>query len=254
MVGRAVTEYCRSNADLVFAYDHSGLDIGDLNRVTETVKTDKPDVIINCAAWTDVDGCERDKERAFAANAYGPENLATAGHALDASLVTISTDYVFDGTKPGFYTQNDQPNPQSVYGKSKLEGGAVLLPRSRPSSCAPVLSLVRVKQFLSTIVQRAIRGEQIKAISDAFGTPTYALDSHPGFENWRLAIFGDIPRANEGDGVSYEEFAREALRLAVALISTSKEYSWIHSNVRLQDPRILVCAVCTLKVRSRSAS
>src|SRR6185503_5739801 len=99
MVGRAVAEHCRSNDDLVFAYDHTSLDIGDLSSVTQRVNTDEPDVIINCAAWTDVDGCERDQERAFTANAYGPENLATAVHGLDATLVTISTDYVFDGTK-----------------------------------------------------------------------------------------------------------------------------------------------------------
>ena len=177
MVGRAVVGYCRLSDDLVFAYDHGNLDIGDLERVTQTVERDKPDVIINCAAWTDVDGCERDQARAFAANSYGPENLATAGHASDATLVTISTDYVFDGTKPGFYTQNDEPNPQSVYGKSKLEG------EHRAIGANPRTVVVRTgfifgpggNNFLSTIVQRA-RSEPIKAISDAPGyTPDRRL-------------------------------------------------------------------------------
>jgi len=217
MVGRAVSEYCRLNDDLVFAYDHRGLDIGDLDRVLEAVKTDKPDVIINCAAWTDVDGCERDKERAFAANAYGPENLATASHALGATLVTISTDYVFDGTKPGFYTQNDQPNPKSIYGKSKLEG------ERRAIGSGSRTVVVRTgfifgpggNNFLSTIVQRARRGEQIKAISDAFGTPTYALDLAIRLRELAAGKFSGVFHVtNEGDGVSYEEFAREALRLA----------------------------------------
>jgi dTDP-4-dehydrorhamnose reductase len=217
MVGRAVVEYCRLSDDLVFAYDHRNLDIGDLERVTQTVKTDKPDVIINCAAWTDVDGCERDKERAFAANAYGPENLATAGHASDATLVTISTDYVFDGTKRGFYTQDDQPNPQSVYGKSKLEG------EQRAIGADPRTVVVRTgfifgpggNNFLSTIVQRARKGEQIKAIRDAFGTPTYALDLASRLRELAVGKFSGVFHVtNEGDGVSYEEFAREALRLA----------------------------------------
>jgi dTDP-4-dehydrorhamnose reductase len=217
MVGRAVVGYCRLSDDLVFAYDHRNLDIGDLERVTQIVNTDKPDVIINCAAWTDVDGCERDKDRAFAANAYGPENLAAAGHALHATLVTISTDYVFDGTKPGFYTQNDQPNPQSVYGKSKLEG------EHRAIGANPRTVVVRTgfifgpggNNFLSTIVQRARRGEPIKAISDAFGTPTYALDLAPRLRELAAGKFSGVFHVtNEGEGVSYEEFAREALRLA----------------------------------------
>jgi dTDP-4-dehydrorhamnose reductase len=217
MVGRAVVGYCRLSDDLVFAYDHRNLDIGDLERVTQTVKIDKPDVIINCAAWTDVDGCERDKEKAFEANAYGPENLAIVGQALDANLVTISTDYVFDGTKPGFYTQHDQPNPQSVYGKSKLEG------EQRAVGADPRTVVVRSgfifgpdgNNFLSTIVQRAQRGEQIKAICDAFGTPTYALDLAPRLRELAAGKFSGVFHVtNEGDGVSYEEFAREVLRLA----------------------------------------
>jgi len=217
MVGRAVAEHCRSNNDLVFAYDHASLDIEDLSSVTQTVNTDEPDVIINCAAWTDVDGCEQDKERAFAANAYGPENLANAGLAVGATLVTISTDYVFDGTKPGFYTQNDQPNPLSVYGKSKLEGEHLAI------AADPSTVVVRTgfifgpggNNFLSTIVHRARRGERIQAISDAFGTPTYAVDLAPRLRELAAAKFSGVFHVtNQGDGVSYEEFAREALRLA----------------------------------------
>ena len=122
MVGRAVSEYCRSNGDLVLSYDHRGLDIGDPNRVRSTLQQDRPEVVINCAAWTDVDSCELDRDRAFAVNAVGPENLARASREINAGLVTISTDYVFDGKKDGFYTQRDQPTPESIYGLSKLEG------------------------------------------------------------------------------------------------------------------------------------
>ena len=111
MVGRAVVEYCRWRGDLVFPYDHARLDIGDSDRVRQTLKQEKPDAVINCAAWTDVDGCEVDRERALAANARGPENLANASREIEAAFVTISTDYVFDGEKEGFYTQDDRPNP-----------------------------------------------------------------------------------------------------------------------------------------------
>jgi dTDP-4-dehydrorhamnose reductase len=216
MVGRAVSEYCGSNGDLVFPYDHRSLDIGDSDCVRQRLKKDKPDAVINCAAWTDVDGCERDKERAFAANARGPENLASASREINAVLVTISTDYVFDGEKEGFYTQRDQPRPQSVYGVSKLEG-------ERRTEFAYARAIVARtgfvfgpggSNFLSTIIERARRGEELKAISDAYGTPTYAPDLARRLrELAQLDLPGTFHVVNAGDGVSYEEFARAALDL-----------------------------------------
>ena len=214
MVGRALVEYCSSLGERVFPYDHQSLDISDFDRVSEVVQQDKPDAIINCAAWTDVDGCELDKERAFRANAQGPENLALAGRELNARLVTISTDYVFDGEKDGFYTQRDQPNPQSVYGVSKLEG------ERRAQSAHARTIVVRTgfifgpggTNFLSTVVERARRGEKLKAIGDAYGTPTYSLDLAARLrELVELDLPGIFHVVNAGDGVSYEVFARAAL-------------------------------------------
>ena len=217
MVGRAVSEYCRSNGDLVFTYDHRGLDISDSDRVKEILLQDRPEVVINCAAWTDVDGCELNRERAFAVNAEGPENLARASREINAGLITISTDYVFDGKKEGFYTQRDQPGPESIYGLSKLEG-------ERRSQLAYARSvLVRTGfvfgpggiNFLSTIIERAKRGEKLKAIKDAYGTPTYAPDLARRLrELAQLDLPGTFHVVNDGEGVSYEEFARAALDLS----------------------------------------
>jgi dTDP-4-dehydrorhamnose reductase len=214
MVGRAVSEYCESNGDFVLSYDHRTLDISDGDRVSQTLNKDKPDAVINCAAWTDVDGCELDKERAFAANSRGPENLANASREIDARLVTISTDYIFDGEKQGFYTQEDQPNPKSVYGVSKLEGE-----RLAQSAYARAI-VVRTgfvfgpggSNFLSRIIELAERGEKIKAIEDAYGTPTYAPELA---RRLRELVQQDVPGifhvASAGEGVSYAEFARAAL-------------------------------------------
>lgn len=214
MVGRAVSEYCRSSGNIVFSYDHHGLDISDPDRVVQILQQDKPDAVINCAAWTDVDGCELDKERAFATNAAGPENLARGSREVGAGLVTISTDYVFNGEKDGFYTQRDQPGPESIYGLSKLEG-------ERRAQLAHARTIVvrtgfvfgpGGTNFLSTIVERAKRGEKLKAIRDAYGTPSYAPDLAR-----RLCTLAqqDLPGifhiVNAGDGVSYEEFAHAAL-------------------------------------------
>jgi dTDP-4-dehydrorhamnose reductase len=217
MVGRAVRAYCESAGDLVFAYDHRSLDIADADRVRQMLLKDQPTAVINCAAWTDVDGCELDNERAFAANSRGPENLARASREIDAGFVTISTDYVFDGEKQGFYTQRDQPNPQSVYGASKLEG-------ERLAQLAHARTIVvrtgfvfgpGGTNFLSTIIERARRGEKLKAIGDAYGTPSYAPNLARRLrELAQLDIPATFQVVNSGDGVSYEQFARAALDLA----------------------------------------
>ncbi|MEP6719179.1 MAG: dTDP-4-dehydrorhamnose reductase [bacterium] len=214
MVGRAVSEHCRSIGDEVFSYDHQSLDISAADRVVETLRRDRPDAVVNCAAWTDVDGCELDPERAFNANARGPENLALASRELNARLVTISTDYVFAGEKEGFYTQRDQPNPQSIYGVSKLEG-------ERRAQLAQARTIVvrtgfifgpGGNNFLSTVVDRARRGEKLKAIGDAYGTPTYSIDLAMRLrELVQLDLPGIFHVVNAGDGVSYEVFARAAL-------------------------------------------
>src|SRR5215472_12991280 len=103
MLGRAVCQHCRSLGDQVLAYDHQTLDISDAARVTSVLEEELPEVVINCAAWTDVDGCELDPSRCVAANAIGPENLSRAARQVGALPITVSTDYVFDGEKSGFY-------------------------------------------------------------------------------------------------------------------------------------------------------
>ena len=214
LVGRAVVAAFTAQNISAAAFDHAVLDISDESTVVSTLASQSPDVVINCAAWTDVDGCEFDKERAHRANARGPEVLALACRQVGALLITISTDYVFDGEKDGFYTQRDQPNPQSVYAASKLEGE-----RRAQASWARTI-VVRSgyifgaggTNFLSTVVERARRGEHLKAINDSFGTPTYA--PHLAQRLYRLAEL-DLPGifhiVSAGEGVSFDTFARTAL-------------------------------------------
>lgn len=214
MVGQALNQYCQSAGDEVFSFDHRTLDIQDADLVRTTVLAAKPDAVINCAAWTDVDGCELDPARAEAANVSGPENLAKASRLAGASFVTISTDYVFDGQKEGFYTQRDDPNPQSVYAQSKLEG-------ERRSQLAYARTIVARtgfvfgpggRNFLSTILDRASEGAALKAIGNAYGTPTYAKHLAARLrELAQLDLPGIFHVVNAGNGVSYLEFARAAL-------------------------------------------
>jgi dTDP-4-dehydrorhamnose reductase len=217
LVGKATIEHCLANGDEVVAFDRQSLDIGDSERVETVITHSRPDAVINCAAWTDVDGCETDAAKAERVNALGPENLARACSKANAVLLTISTDYVFDGTKEGFYTQRDDPHPLSVYGRSKLEG------ERRPQAQHARTIVVRSgyifgpggRNFLSTIVQRVRRGEKLKAISDCWGTPTYARDLAVRMrELVELDLPGVFHVVSSGEGASFETFTREALKLA----------------------------------------
>jgi dTDP-4-dehydrorhamnose reductase len=217
LVGRAVTAYCTALGEHTVALDHGALDVSDQSRVMAAFDRVRPEAVINCAAWTDVDGCELNPERARQVNAGGPELLALACRKVEALFITISTDYVFDGEKDGFYTQRDQPNPQSAYAVSKLEGE-----RRAHASWARTI-IVRSgyifgsggTNFLSTLLGRARRGEGLKVLNDSFGTPTYARDLAQ--QLYRLADM-DLPGiyhlVNSGDGASFENFARVVLENA----------------------------------------
>ena len=217
VVGRAVVAHCKALGDTVIGYTHSELDIGVRPLVTTEVARVRPDYVINCAAWTDVDGCEKDPARAEQANAAGPENLARACREVGAGLVTISTDYVFDGTREGFYTQRDDPHPLSVYGVTKLAG------ERRANSALARTVVVRTgwvfgvggRNFQSRVVELARGGAQLSVINDAYGTPTFAGDLAIRLrELAQLNMPGLFHAENSGPGVSYEEFACVALQLA----------------------------------------
>jgi dTDP-4-dehydrorhamnose reductase len=217
LVGRALTKHANQKGDKVATFDHRSLDISDADAVREILQSTHPQVVINCAAWTDVDGCESDPEHARRANAVGPELLAHGCREIDALFITISTDYVFDGTKKDFYTQKDQPNPISVYGKSKLEGE-----RRAQAAWARTIVVrsgyifgVGGTNFLSTVVERVRTGASLKVIYDMIGTPTYARDLAARLhELAELNLPGVFHAVNDGDGASFYDFAQAAVELA----------------------------------------
>jgi dTDP-4-dehydrorhamnose reductase len=214
MVGRAVVQYCTARGAQVAAMDHAALDITNESVIAYAFDRERPDVLINCAAWTDVDGCQRDPARAQLANATGPELLAAACRQHNALLLTISTDYVFDGEKDGFYTQRDQPNPLGVYGATKLEGE-----RRAQNTWARTI-VVRSgyifgkggTNFLSTFLPKLRRGEHLRVIDDMFGTPTYANDiAKRLYDLARLDLPGIYHVVNAGAGTSFADFVGTAI-------------------------------------------
>ena len=244
MVGRAVSEHCALLGDKVFAHDRRALNIEDETQVRSIFESERPEIVINCAAWTDVDGCELNPERAFKANAKGPEILATESRSIGALFVTISTDYVFDGEKMGFYTQRDDPNPRSVYASAKLEGERRALAASARTIVVRTGWIFGLggRNFLSRVIELAGRGERLKVISDAFGTPTYAADLARRLRQFaEVDLPGVYHVVNSGAGASYEEFARAALAIAEcegAIIESIKMDSLTRPAPRPRNSRL----------------
>ena len=217
LVGRAVAQDWTRAGDQIIGLDHAVLDISDEQEVNAIIDRECPEVLINCAAWTDVDGCEFNPARAQTVNARGPELLALACRRVGALMITISTDYVFDGAKEGFYTQRDQPNPQSAYAVSKLEGERrvqIAWARTMVIRTGYIFGFGGTN-FLSSIVQRAQRGERLRAINDMFGTPTYAQDLANRLRQLaQMDLPGTYHVVNSGEGATFEDFARLALTTA----------------------------------------
>ncbi|MDB5056342.1 MAG: NAD(P)-dependent oxidoreductase [Bacilli bacterium] len=153
-------------------------DVTDLNQCEEIILAHKPDMVIHAAAYTSVDLAESEVDRAFAINANGTRNVAIAAEKAGVKLCYISTDYVFDGTKGSSYTEFDLTNPTSVYGKSKLAGEAYitdLLTKYFIVRTSWVYGLYG-NNFVKTMIGLADGRDQVKVVSDQFGSPTYTID------------------------------------------------------------------------------
>ena len=216
MLAKAVIADCLEKGDELLAFTRQELDISDREDVFERLVRARPEAVINCAAYTDVDGSESNEKRCYNANAAGVENLALACRKIDAGFVTVSTDYVFDGAKKGFYTQTDTPNPQSEYGRAKF-AGEVLAQKAYARSI-----IVRAgwifgadgTNFLSIMQNLFEQGKPIKVIADSYGTPTSANDLA---KRLRELVLLDLPCiyhvTNSGDGASYADFARKVCEI-----------------------------------------
>jgi dTDP-4-dehydrorhamnose reductase len=158
--------------------DIDELDITDEARCRARIAAINPNVIINAAAMTRVDDCESRAEEAFRVNALGAGNLAVAASDSGARLVQYSTDYVFDGRKPGPYVEEDPPSPLGVYGRSKLQGEDIVRARCREHLIIRTAWLFgrHGPNFIRTILAAARSGRQLRVVNDQRGSPTYAAD------------------------------------------------------------------------------
>lgn len=162
----------------VIALTRAELDVANFDEVRAAIAARRPQVVINCAAYTAVDLAESDEVEAFKLNAEGPRNLAEATAEQNIALVQVSTDYVFDGTGNRAYHEDDSTNPQSVYGRSKLAGEktvASINPRHFIARTAWLYhhEPANAKNFPKTMLAQSHR-ESVKVVNDQHGSPTYA--------------------------------------------------------------------------------
>ncbi len=191
------------------------LDITDEEAVLNTIKSEKPDVVIHCAAWTNVDGAEdeENRQKVFAINSGGTENIAKAVKAVDAKMIYISTDYIFggDGTEPWKPDQEDYA-PLNVYGQSKLEGELAV---KRELDKYFIVRIAWVfgtngKNFIKTMLNVGRNHDSVRVVNDQIGTPTYTLDLAVLLADMAQSDkYGCYHATNEGGYISWYDFTKE---------------------------------------------
>lgn len=191
------------------------LNIKDYDRVALEFERMIPSAVINCAAYSHVDGCENQPDEAYKVNRDGAFHLARACRHINARFIHISTDYVFDGEKRTPYRETDDPAPLGVYGKSKLEGERAVLAEWDNSLIVRSSSLFGKggENFGSKVIERCERGEQVMAAIDMESSPTYTLDLAHAIEKLVESDYRGIVHFVNSGVCSKFEFAQAALKM-----------------------------------------
>lgn len=224
-LGRAIYEILKKEDVILVSTDYvvpemetlfpiQSLNITDENAVMELIQKEKPDIIINCAAHTQVDLCEIEEEKAYRINAVGPLNLAKAAKSVDAKLVQVSTDYVFEGNGQKPYVETDQTNPVSAYGRTKLAGEQEVQKEWNKVFIVRTAWLYGDgKNFVRTMLNLAENYKELRVVNDQYGTPTTAFELAKMI--WFIAQterYGIYHATCEGS-TSWYEFAKEIFKV-----------------------------------------
>ena len=226
-LGTELVESASNRGHDVVATTRATLDVCDRNATIEAMRSSRPDVIIHAAAWTAVDACESDPDRAMRDNGEATRNVVDAARACGARVMYVSTDYVFDGRKPTPYVEGDTPNPTSVYGASKLAGERAM---------DEMDAIVRISwvcgfhgnNMVKTIMRLMDTHPTLAFVDDQIGHPSFADDVARGMVSLvEEGVSGIWHLTNQGV-VSWYDFAREVVELCggdperVTAIATSE--------------------------------
>ncbi len=215
-LGAALAKSCAAETRVI-GFNHAQLDLACPDALERALEGVAFDALVNCAALTNVDYCETHPEEAFAVNAIAVRRIADFCAVRHARCIHISTDYVFDGEKETPYTEEDAPNPISVYGNSKLHGERELLSVSGDFLAARVSWVFGPERpsFVDQIVRRALETDQLQAIGDKWSTPTYTGDLVEWLKLllWKFPAGGVIHLAQTGL-CTWQEYGQYALDCA----------------------------------------
>jgi dTDP-4-dehydrorhamnose reductase len=212
-LGRDLVAAAEAAGDDVVGVDRARLDVGERESVLSVVGAVGPDVVVNCAAWTAVDACEADPDRAFRDNGEAVAHLREACDAVGAHLVQISTDYVFDGTLDRAYREDDTANPLSVYGASKLAG---------ERAAGPAATIVRTSwvcgaaggNMVKTVLRLIGEHPVLRFVDDQRGCPTFTADLAPLVRRLAAERRSGVFHATNQGAVSWFEFVRDIVAAA----------------------------------------
>ncbi len=212
-LGTDLAAFCRAAGDEVYAFDRAGLDVASRSAVHGAVTSLRPEAIINCAAWTAVDACESDPDRALALNGMAVRWLAEASHRIGAHLVQLSTDYVFDGALDRPYHEWDDTDPQSVYGLTKLIGEreALVLGTAATVVRTSWVCGVNGNNMVKTIMWLADENPQLSFVDDQIGYPTFTHDLAPVVRRLALDRLSGVVHATNQSACSWYQFACEVV-------------------------------------------
>ncbi|WP_420453094.1 dTDP-4-dehydrorhamnose reductase [Ilumatobacter sp.] len=213
-LGHDVVAAAAAAGDDVVAHDRSSLDVTDADQVRERVADADPGVVVNCAAFTAVDACEAEGERAYAVNEGAVANLARACSEAGAHLVHVSTDYVFDGELDRPYREDDETNPRSVYGASKLAGE-----RAAAEILGDAATVVRTSwvcgehgaNMVKTVLRLADSDTPLAFVDDQRGCPTFTTDLAVALRTLAAERAGGVVHVTNSGAVSWYEFVRAVL-------------------------------------------
>ena len=192
------------------------MDVANAESVKRRMELERPDMVVNCAAWTDVDGAESDETGAFAVNGTGAGNVAAGAREVGAAVVFVSTDYVFDGQKSTPYVESDQPAPLSAYGRTKLAGEEATAAANKRHFIVRSSGLFGIGggNFVDTMLRLAESTNEVLVIRDQVTSPTYTWHLAYGLTRLIEGIEYGIHHMAAAGQCSWYEFAREIFEQA----------------------------------------
>ena len=216
MLGRDVMLAAGNAGHDVVGYGRAELDVTNAAALEKKFDLERPDVVINCAAWTDVDGAEESEQAAFAVNGTGAGNVAAAAARMGASVVYVSSDYVFDGAKGAPYVESDQPAPLSAYGRTKLAGEEASTAANKRHFVVRSSWLFGIggSNFVETMLRLASTQNEVLVVRDQVGSPTYTWHLAYGIVRLIEGIEFGIHHMAAAGACSWYDFAREIFEQA----------------------------------------